>query len=209
MEVRTFVSIPVPNAAGLEPLLRDLRTVRGVRTTAPAQLHITLRFIGDLDEERTDEVTEIVSQAVKGLKPARVTLKGTGAFPSVSRPRTIWVGVETDLPLQRMSESISRGLDRAGIGYDPKPFKAHITVARVQGTPNAAPMLRKYADTEFATFVCTSVKVMRSELTPSGAKHYVLGDCDLRQWTPRPSASHIHEFPINEKNFPIMTVVLF
>lgn len=181
MKTRMFISVPVPNSAGLAPFIRDIGEIRGVRTSPPGQLHITLRFIGDIDDERTDEVADIVSKAVKGVRPGRITLKGTGAFPNVKRPRVIWTGIDTALPLEKIAERISEGLDSAGIPYDPKPFKPHITVARVRNNANVSTILRKYSDMEFATFICPSVKVMGSELTPNGAVHTILADCDLRR----------------------------
>lgn len=179
MNVRTFVSIPVPNAAGLEPLRRDLGFVRGVRCSPPAQLHITLRFIGDLPEERIDDVAACVNAAVNGRGRGRVALKGVGGFPNARNPRIVWAGVETTIPLTAIADELSRRFDQAHIPYDPKPFQPHITVARVEGRPDLGPLLGKYRTTEFASFLCSSVLIMKSDLSPQGAAHTVLRACDL------------------------------
>lgn len=179
MNIRSFVSIPVPNAAGLEPLLRDLSFVRGVRQSPPAQLHITLRFIGDLPEERIDEVAACVNAAVNGRGKGRVMLMGIGVFPNARSPRIVWAGVETEIPLTAIADELSRRFDQAHIPYDHKPFQPHITVARVEERPDLGPLLGKYRTTEFASFICSSVLVMKSDLSSQGASHTVLRACDL------------------------------
>lgn len=177
---RVFVSVPVGNATGLDPFYRDLARIRGVKTSPVFQLHITLCFIGEIPEERVAEVGEIVETAVRGVKPGRVTLKGAGCFPNAKRPRVVWTGVETDIPLGSVSDEIRRRLSAAGIPFDEKPFKPHITVGRVQGQPDLTVILNKYRTTEFATFVCRDIMVMGSELSPAGAKHTILKACELR-----------------------------
>ncbi len=179
MDVRTFISIPVPNSAGLGPLMKDLGLVRGVRPAPVAQLHITLRFLGDVPEERLEEVGACVDRAVNGRGAGQVALKGVGVFPNARDPRVIWAGVETAIPLAAIADELSRRFDGIKIPYDPKPFKPHLTVGRVEGRPNLTPLLHKYADTEFASFRCTAVLVMKSELSPRGAAHTVLRACYL------------------------------
>ncbi len=180
MKIRTFISIPVPNTMGLDPLMRDLKSVRGLRTANIRQLHITLRFLGDVDEERIDEVEGIVNDAVRDVNRSRLNLKGVGLFPNERAPRVMWVGIDTELPLVRMAEEISAGLRAAGIPFDEKPFKPHITVGRMEGRCNIAPMLNKYRTTEFTTYIPPAVHIMKSELTPRGAEHTILRVCELK-----------------------------
>jgi len=177
---RVFVSIPVGNAAGLEPLYRDLTSKRGVKTSPKFQLHITLCFIGEIPEDKVEKVGEIVSTAVKGVKPGRITLKGAGCFPNPKRPRVVYAGLETDIPLESLASEIRRRLASEGIPFDEKPFKPHITVGRIQGPVDLSMIVSKYRTTEFTTFLCHDVMVMGSELTPEGAKHQILKCCELR-----------------------------
>ena len=181
MKIRVFVSIPVPNTAGLNPLIRDLKTVRGVRTSNVGQLHITLRFIGDVDEERVDEIGDIVSDAVSDVHRARLSLKGLGCFPNERNPKVLWVGIDTALPLAHIAERLSEGFEKTGIPFDGKPFKPHVTVGRIDGRCNIAPMLGKYRTTEFTTCIAPAAYVMKSELKPTGAEHTILKVCEFRE----------------------------
>ncbi len=180
MKIRTFISIPVPNTMGLDPLMRDLKSVRGLRTSNIRQLHITLRFIGDVDEERIDEIGDIVDDVLKGVRRGRLNLKGTGVFPNERNPRVLWVGIDTELPLAHIAEELSVRFRQAGIPFDEKPFKPHITVGRIEGRCNIGPMLNKYRTTEFTTYVPPAVHVMKSEFTPGGVEHTILRVCELR-----------------------------
>ena len=180
MKLRVFVSIPVPNTAGLDPLIRDLRIVRGVRTSNVSHLHITLRFIGDVDEDRIDEIGEIVSDTVSGIQRSRLNLKGLGTFPNERNPKILWVGIDTALPLAHIAEVLSERFRKAGIPFDEKPFKPHVTVGRIEGRCNISPMLGKYRTIEFTTCVPPAVYVMKSELKPTGAEHTILRVCEFR-----------------------------
>jgi len=176
---RIFVSVPVNNAHDLEPLFRDLARVRGVKTSPAYQLHITLCFIGEIPEEQVETVNGIVESAVKGVRKGRISLKGVGCFPTPKRPKIVWAGVESEIPLSQIAGEISMKLDAAGIPHDDKPFKPHITVGRVQGTPDLTTLVNKYRTTEFATFLCRDVMVMSSELRPEGARHKIVCACEL------------------------------
>ncbi len=180
MKLRVFVSIPVPNTSGLAPLMRDLKTVRGVRTSNVNQLHITLRFLGDVDEERIEEIGDIVSEAVSDIPKGRLNLEGLGTFPNERNPKILWVGIDTPIPLAHIAEVLSVKFGKAGIPFDEKPFKPHITVGRIDGRCNLSPVLGKYRTTEFTTCIPPAVYVMKSELKPTGAEHTILKVCELK-----------------------------
>ena len=178
-KIRVFVSIPMPNTAGLLPLIDDLSKIRGVRTSPPGQMHITLRFIGDVDEERVDDIEAAVKESIADIRPSRITLKGIGAFPNPRIPRVIWAGISTDMPLLEISERLSKKFRTINIPFDEKPFRPHITVARVEGKANLVHEFSRYRTTEFATYIPNAVYVMKSELTPKGAVHTILRACYL------------------------------
>ena len=178
-KIRVFVSIPMPNTAGLRPMMEDLSKVRGVRTSPMGQMHITLRFIGDIEEDRVDDIGTAVNEAIAGVKASRITLKGLGAFPNQRNPRVLWAGISTEMPLLEISESLSARFKTMNIPFDEKPFRPHITVGRIEGKANLVHEFSRYQTTEFATYIPNSVMVMKSELTPKGAVHSILRVCYL------------------------------
>ena len=180
MMPRVFVSIPINNASDLEPVFRDLSRIRSVKSSPAYQLHITLSFIGDIPDEKVQDVSDAVECAVRGEKHGRITLKGCGCFPTAKRPRIFYAGLESELPLESIAERIRAGLDATGIPYDGKPFKPHITIGRVQGNTDLTMLVNKYRTTEFTTFICRDVMVMKSELRPEGAVHTILHVCPLQ-----------------------------
>ena len=173
-DIRVFISIGIPDKSALNGPLSDLRRVRGIRTSPPEQIHITLRFIGDVDESKVDEIEDCVCRAAEGVGPFEVVVSGAGAFPRRDRPSVVWIGASPQKEMASLADAIGRNLRAAGIGFDTKPFKSHITVGRCREPVDLSDFFSRYESVEFARFICGEVLVMRSVLGPLGAKHSVL-----------------------------------
>ncbi|MBP6021187.1 MAG: RNA 2',3'-cyclic phosphodiesterase [Candidatus Methanomethylophilaceae archaeon] len=179
MDVRTFVSIPVPATEGVLRVSEDLRRTAGVRVTPADKLHLTLCFIGDVDEKLIPEVGRCVTASVRGMGPGELTLKDVGVFPDIRKPRVVWIGVSTDMPLKDVADRLGAELDAKNISRDGKPFKPHVTVGRIPDNADLRTVTDRYRGVELGSFGCSSVKIMKSELLPSGAKHTVLNSVVL------------------------------
>jgi len=180
MKIRMFISIPVKDPSPIEPLGKELRTISNVKPSPLSQMHITLRFIGDIDDSKTKKVIRCVADACAGMAPFEVTICGAGCFPNQKRPSVVWVGAEPGDVLTGLSNRISDNLRAANIGFDEKPFKSHITIGRCSGPADIGGFLDKHRDQVLQTFVCDGICIMRSELGPSGAKHTVLEKVSLQ-----------------------------
>jgi len=174
MKIRMFISIPVKDPSSLQQVLTDLKMTDNVRPAPISQMHLTLRFIGDIDDGKTKKVVRCISDAVQGVEPFMITIKGAGCFPKRSRPTVAWIGAEPQDTLTQIADRLSKNLKAANISFDEKPFKSHITVGRCSGPVNLDFFFDKYSGMEFTSFLCDEILVMRSELSPSGAKHTVL-----------------------------------
>ncbi len=170
--MRVFVSIPVPDVAPLEGVLADLRGMDGVRTVPEGQMHITMKFIGDVDDRKVPRIVEAVRRASEGVPPFEIALSRAGAFPRERSARVAWVGAEPTGTLKRIADGIGENL--VGIDYDRKPFKSHVTVGRCSFPKDLTAFAERHRDEEFMRFECREVLIMRSELGRSGAKHTVL-----------------------------------
>ena len=183
MTVRVFISVPIPVKDEMDGLFSDLRKTGKIRTPSKAQMHLTLCFIGDVEERKIRDIERCVDNAVADIGPSEITVKGISTFPEKGDPRIVWTGIETDIPLKTIADRISLDLDAAGIYHDKKPFKPHFTVGRVNGRTDLSDILGRYSDTVFLTTPCTEIRVMKSELLPSGAKHSVIHSSELKNDT--------------------------
>jgi len=174
MKIRMFLSIPVKDPSALQPVLTDLKLTDNVRPSPISQMHITVRFIGDIDDGKTKKVAKCVADAVRDIDPFTITIAGAGCFPSARRPSVVWIGAMPEDRLTTIADRISANLSSVGIDFDDKPFKSHITVGRCKGPAKVDGFLEKYSSKEFESFLCDEILVMRSELGPQGAKHTVL-----------------------------------
>ncbi len=179
MITRTFISIPVKTKDSVSGLATDLKTVRGVKVTDVKQLHLTLKFVGDTNEKDYPKIESCIRKSMEGITPSSISLKGVGTFPEKGSPKVVWIGVETAMDLIGLSKLISENLHAAGIEHDEKAFKAHMTVGRINGKVDLTSIIDKYKDMEFCTVELPSVRFMKSELLPSGAKHSIISNFEF------------------------------
>jgi len=171
--VRAFVAIEIPGNVidrlvqaqkGLEATGADIKLVER------ENLHLNLKFLGELSDASVSEVKSRLGRLV--FKSAEVTVRGVGAFPTAARPRVVWAGIAPgDEPLVI---PIARGVVEAleGLGErDDRPFRAHITLARVRSGRNMRELtevLRQIAGTEFGKVGLREIKLKSSTLTSNG-----------------------------------------
>lgn len=176
--IRVFVSIPVPDTPDLQDLRRTLASA-GARASPPEQTHLTLSFIGDVDESKVKRIVECVRRSVDGFTPMEITLSGLGAFPNERRPSVVWTGISPAGPIKAMAAKLEKNLTAAGIAHDGKPFKAHVTVARCRDSFMPPGVFDGTQRKVYCRFVFDEVLVMKSVLSPGGAKHSVLARIPL------------------------------
>ena len=173
--VRTFICIDLPASVKtrIETLQRALRQIDAqVSWVKPANLHLTLKFLGDVASEQLSIVSDAVRRATSTCRPFPVTVSGTGCFPSPRNPRVLWVGIEpVSQALHTLHDCIETELSREGFAREAKRFQPHLTIARIRHPRNAQRLGEELGAQNFApeTFVADAVMVMGSELTPQGS----------------------------------------
>lgn len=128
--MRLFVALALPDDLR-EALTRLQHGLPGVRWLAPESLHLTLRFLGDLDRGQAQDVDAALARVAPTVFEARVA--GVGLFGSDRRPHSLWAGVERSAPLQNLHDKIDRAVTGAGLPADLRKFHPHITLARIKG----------------------------------------------------------------------------
>ena len=130
--MRLFVALDLP--ADLRSQLSSFSSgLPGARWVDAANLHLTLRFIGDVDGHAAEDIDAALS-GVQGKRFA-VTLSGVGQFGDERRLRALWVGVEPNEALERLQAKIETALQRAGLEPEKRKFKPHVTLARFKSSP--------------------------------------------------------------------------
>ncbi len=179
-QTRTFISVELPQSDDVKRMADTLRDIPGVRITPFNQLHITLCFLGDVDTDRIPRICSELQRTFRDTEGFHVTVKGIGAFPNKRNAHIIWMGIEDEGRLSSCASMIGRTLKRIGISYDGKEFTPHITIARAKDGVDITGIANGYASTEFLSFECTSINVMKSVLRPGGAEHSIISSIPLR-----------------------------
>jgi len=188
MKIRTFVCVELPAAererlAELQARLRAHGARIGWASTAT--MHLTLAFLGDVDESRVPDVIAASERGAAAADRFELRVAGCGGFPSLARPRVLWAGLGGDVAaLVALQSRVVRELVGVGFPREERGFKPHLTIGRVKDDRDRA--LRAVADElarerlEGEPFEVSEVVVMKSELDPGGARHTPLAKARLR-----------------------------
>lgn len=165
--IRLFVALALPDdvAESLAPLQTG---VPGARWLTRDQLHLTLRFIGDVDERDANAVDDALS--LVEAPRFTVMLKGVGEFGGKT-PHALWAGVADKEPIAFLQRKIETALQRVGLPAESRKFQPHVTLARLRGAPGGRVMdfLADYALYASAPFEAGAFILYSSVLTPNGS----------------------------------------
>jgi 2'-5' RNA ligase len=178
--VRSFIAVLLPDAlrARIHEAAGVLRQ-RGaaVSWVAADNLHLTLRFLGSVDEATLGRVREALAEAGAATAPFAVTLGGFGGFPTARAPRVMWVGVTAGAePLAALHARVEAALAKQRIPPEGRPFHAHVTLGRARQPRGAVELVEALAAPaeRYGEAPVDAVYLMRSDLHPAGARHSVL-----------------------------------
>jgi len=184
--VRLFVAVNLPaeERRAVWDATAPLREARlPVRWAPESSLHLTLRFLGEVDEARVAPIEAALQGCVRGVRTFAVGLGGVGAFPSLARPRVVWIGVERHPALELLANDVERSLMTLGFEPELRPFAPHLTLGRAKHGADGAAFrdLARLAGTvdHQGTSVVESVDLMRSTLGPGGAVYTVISRAAL------------------------------
>ena len=176
--MRTFIAIDLDE--GIRRRLVDVQErLRGVaprvRWVRPEGLHVTLKFLGEIDEEMVEPVTAVVAEAAEGIAPFQVRVAGLGAFPPRGAPRVLWAGVDDPAgQLATIHRRIDRGLAPLGFERERRRFHPHVTLGRAKdrrADPGLRTTLDGLCDHELGVQAVAEIVLFHSILDPTGAVH--------------------------------------
>ena len=169
---RLFVAIDLPTAVR-ERLALMSCGLAGARWVPPEQLHLTLRFIGEMDKQQQHRVEDALEEVL--FAPFTMRLEGIGFFPPRGRPNVLWVGVAKNPELQQLQKRIESAVVKGGGERDPRKFHPHITLARLKESPKnwIGRFLQQNALYTSEDFPVNEFHLYSSILGRNGAKHFV------------------------------------
>lgn len=185
-QVRVFVAVDLPASlqGGLGFLVARLRGLPGeARWVSGPHLHLTLRFLGELDVQRVGDVTSAVARAASRHAPFTLTLAGLGLFPPKGAPDVVWVGVtEGEEALRSLQADVETELELAGFPPEERRFTPHLTLARLRGAEAGEwhCAVAAFGTEPVLSFAVAAVHVMRSELTRRGPLYSTLSVTSLK-----------------------------
>jgi len=154
-----------------------------VRWVKPESMHLTLKFLGEIEMEAVPGVAAIMAEAVEGVEPFTLTFRGLNALPRIESPRVVYVGVgDEGSVLAPIADRLNDRLCALGVKRENRRFKAHLTIGRVKSRKKIEPLIeliRAEPDTDYGAVDVTRICLMRSELKPTGAEYTVLHTADL------------------------------
>lgn len=176
--MRTFVALNLPAEErdhlhhAFQPLReRDLP----FRWTAADSLHLTLKFIGEIDGGEVERIDGALRTMAQKHAPLVLRIGGVGAFPAIRRANVVWAGVQPDAPLMSLQRDVELALSRLGYAREHKPFRPHITVARVRGNARPPDLERHTATLRYESKVhVATLDLMRSHLGSAGSTYETL-----------------------------------
>ncbi|RMF24777.1 MAG: RNA 2',3'-cyclic phosphodiesterase [Deltaproteobacteria bacterium] len=189
MAVRCFVALSVsPDVVGrIEPAVAELRKAAEragsrVAWSRPEGWHVTLKFLGEIDEDRVMEVRRALAALATGGAPIELEAVGTGTLPRRGTPRVLIVMVRGGRPLLELAAAVEDGLSALGFARERRPFVGHLTVGRVRdarGWRRWEAAVRKGERTPFGKWTATAVGLYRSELGSGPARYSLIEEYPL------------------------------
>lgn len=169
---RGFIAMEINATPNILELEKDIKkTGADVKLVEPQNIHITLKFLGDTQENLIDDIEQIMKDSVKEIKPFTINLEGTGVFPNDNYIRVVWIGIKDWQIISTIANTIDEKLSKLGFKKEKRGFSAHLTIGRVKTAKNKEGLLKiikKYSDEKFSNQEIGSIKLKKSDLTPAG-----------------------------------------
>lgn len=186
MTIRSFIAFNLP-----DPLRRDMRETMELLRESNAQvswvrvenLHLTLKFLGDVETDRFQSIDEALARICASHEGFPLAFRDLGCFPSLKNPRVVWIGVTGNSALAALQVEVEEAMAVLGFEKEERPFSPHLTIGRVKGPAGRQELVQqihKHGKKDFGAATVCALSLMKSDLTPGGARYTVLKDFSLK-----------------------------
>ena len=174
--IRAFIAIPLPDEiiVTLAEIVKDLKScLPKVSWVKPDNIHLTIKFLGNISEEKVLKIRQIMEKSCLGIAPFFLFGSGLSVFPNIKRARVIWVGVKGDVSLLKtIHYTLDEGLKSLGFVKEDRSFTPHLTLGRIKKIINERVLIdviKKYKNFSTSSFKVKEIVLFKSELHPKGA----------------------------------------
>lgn len=168
--MRLFIAIDIPDRA--RQVLKDIQDSNlEMRWTTPETMHLTLRFVGDTDEELKNSLVRALADI--DHFSFEMTINGLGYFPPGKYPKILWAGIQENDSLMELQEKVEEACRKAGLDAEERSFKPHVTIGRVQGASKKEVLsfINEHNRLIFEDIPVKKFILYESKLYPNGAIH--------------------------------------
>lgn len=186
--IRSFIAIPISPTVqkGMALMVRRLAGERdGIKWVPSESLHLTLKFLGEVDNREVPRVCEVLRQCCDGIEPFTLRFSGIGAFPDTSKPRVVYAGVvEGGESLVAIVSGLEKELATLGFKPEPRDYIPHLTLGRTRGgsrrgSPELQERLESHANQGLGQMDVDRVQLVASFLDKTGPTYQVMDTVDL------------------------------
>lgn len=189
--LRAFIAVEIPSSIQLAieehtSRLRSILDTNLVRWTPTANIHLTLKFLGDISPTTLDLLTQMLSAEVSQHSAFDIQIAGLGTFPNLRRPRVLWVGIQAPAALEALHRGLEAATARMGFPAEERPFSPHLTIGRVRQTVGPAEVQKIRAALEKMEIGILgighvgAVHLFKSDLKPTGSVYTPLFSAPLQ-----------------------------
>ena len=188
--MRTFLAIPLPKETKdlLSRIQEQLKTSKAdVKWVEPQNIHLTLKFLGEINEEQLNKISAIVEETAKNFAPFTVGINSIGAFPRITAARVIWAGIDKgDAEVKKIAADLEEKIALIGIPKEERPFSTHITIGRTRSGLNLDKLAKALQGMSVLTaeyrqeFAVNRITLFRSTLSAHGPVYAPLKEAALR-----------------------------
>ncbi len=175
---RSFCAVELNKeiATGIQRIQEDLKErAGGVRWVRPEGIHLTLKFLGEVDPDRIEGIAHKMEEAVRETGPFAIGMRGGGAFPNARNPRVIWIGIDDPSgELRKVQDRVEETMEELGFTREGRAYTPHLTIGRLRSSKGkgiVAHALEAISECNLGTMEVREIILFRSHLKPTGAEY--------------------------------------
>jgi len=184
--LRSFIAIelPEPVRAALSELQNELKKCGAdVRWAKPESIHLTLKFLGDVEEKGVDHIVKLIEGTCRKYKAFSLEVAGAGVFPNKRSPRVLWVGINGNETFKTLQNEVDEAMVSMGFEKENRKFIPHLTLGRFRSLKGKDALMEKvesHRDIKLGSADVNKISLMKSDLNPAGARYTTVAEIALK-----------------------------